>query len=184
MCFISFFHYEIKKKSSLQYTSVFLISPFYITGVDPLFLHSTSESIQWYRNIFNKVSVNVLSQCNPNIHKNIFTLSSLSVPLQGPAVTGSSLSKRPLVILFMLSFEELHRLHPSSWAQDYCLVVRDTGSRHGSRTKHGPSWSLFMLSYPRGPACMSVCYISVKSCQFGNSMSQQHHRWDNESSFH
>lgn len=102
------------------------------------------------------------------------------------------LSKRPLVILFMLSLEELHRPHPSSWALDYCLAVRDTGSRHSSRTKHGPSGSPFVLSHPlspcplsvpRGLACMSFCYVSVKSCRFGNSMSQQHRRWDNESSF-
>lgn len=77
-----------------------------------------------------------------------------------------------LWLLFILSLKELHRLHPSSWDQDYCLVVRDAGSRLGCRTKHGPSGSPFVLSYPRGPACMSVCYISVKSCQFRNSMSQ------------
>lgn len=177
------------EESSLWDTSAFFISAFYITGLNtfckPPFNQSTDTEIYLIKSLW-------IYSHGQNIHKNVITLSGLSVPPQGPAVTGSRLSKRPLVILFTLSLEELHHPHPSSWAQDYCLVVRDTGSRHGSRTKHWASGSPFMLSHPlslnplsvpRGPACMSICYISVKSCRFGNSVSQQHHGWDNEFSF-
>lgn len=109
----------------------------------------------------------MLSRWNPNIHKNIdITLSGLSASLQGPAVTGSSLSKRPLVILFTLNLEELHHPHPSCWAQDYCLVVRDTGTAPEQST--GPlglsSCCLTLLVWT-----LSQYLVAQRACLFAMS---------------